>query len=107
MASSNTKLFPYQKQQLKAFKKNQAPGLGYFLSFPVYGVTFFVVTDEAYNGSNPKMLNLSVAHCSSDELKFRPKVGEYYALTNFKYGDYIKIPGDSDFESMASAMRVL
>lgn len=105
MASSNTKLAPYQKQYLKNFKKNQV--VGYFLSFPEYGVTFFVCTDKEYNGNSPKMLNLSVAYCSSDELKFRQKVGEYYVLTNFENGDYIKIPDDSDFESMASAMRVL
>lgn len=91
---SNTKLNADQKSDLKAYKAGNPTAE--FFSFPEHNVTVLMFREFP----RAKMVRVSVSVSSSDEQKFRIKVGEYNAANNMELGEFIKVnvPDRRSFE---------
>lgn len=89
MNTSNTKINSNQKTWRKEMLKLLQEKNGEIFSFPACNCTIVVVPEF----TNSNMVRVSISYSSDNELKFRPKVGQYYALQKmFNEGDYIKLP---------------
>lgn len=72
MACSNSKISAEQKQELKIFKENY-DGEFEFIHSESWGFTLLLIE----SGTHYK---ISASYQSYDELKFRKKVGQYWAM---------------------------
>ena len=90
---SNSKLDRGQKIERKEMMQTLTDCGGYILASGYVGRT--VVICPVFEGS--RMVTVSVSNMSPDEEKFRSKVGEYWALSNWLDGRSIQLPADLDF----------
>lgn len=81
--SSNSKLCDF----MKAYHKET---LQYFKSTGGHVVNDGITT-IAYTQISPNLVEFTTSICSPDEIKFRRKVGEYYALKRFEEGLTVKM----------------
>jgi hypothetical protein len=92
--NSNSKLTKAEKWSLRT-AKIQNPEIQFF-SFPDYFCT--VAIREVFQ--NSRMVQIGVSWASPYEIKFRTKVGEFYALENLVYAGIV-VPNNGDFYSIA------
>lgn len=89
--ASNSKLDKFQKQDLLDFKQ----GLGKNSAFGVWGDTTVFVKRVSRD-----FAQVSASFASPDEKKFRPKVGEWHAMTRFEIGEFALMKFDHDCTSV-------
>lgn len=77
MARSNSKLSAEQKQELKIFKEDY-DGEFEFIQSESWGFTLLLIKGDLD-------YKVSASYQSYDELKFRKKVGQYWALDRMMY----------------------
>jgi len=87
---SNSRLNAFQKSNRKAMKDGILENGGIIHSSVDTGVTLVILSD--FPGS--RMGRMAVSVQSPDEQKFRRKVGEFYALQRFEFGEHIPVPMD-------------
>lgn len=87
---SNSRLNAFQKSNRKAMKDGILENGGIIHSSDHTGVTLVILSD--FPGSC--MGRMAVSIQSPDERKFRRKVGEFYALQRFEFGEHIPVPMD-------------
>lgn len=87
---SNSRLNAFQESNRKAMKDGILENGGIIHSSDHTGVTLVILSD--FPGSC--MGRMAVSIQSPDERKFRRKVGEFYALQRFEFGEYIPVPMD-------------
>lgn len=87
-----TKLTADEKLSRKHYKAYLRNCGGKLFSFPENGITF------VFRQTSKTMGKVSWSICSSDELKFNRKVGEYFALERFTSGVSMPIVLQMDVE---------
>ena len=95
-AKSNTKLADYQKEALKGMLYAMGAN-GFAHKLAHNGETVIAYTERG----NTTEFSLAIA--SSDEKKFRPRVGAFYALDRFGTGETVKM-AKWDFVDMLENM---
>lgn len=94
---SNSKLNSVQKTLRKNMLVKFTGEGGEIFSFSEHRTTVAIVPE--FTGS--KMSRVSVSICSPDEVKFRRKVGEYFALDKLFVGEYVVVPTPNQTEYFA------